>query len=196
MRSAALRSFFLLVTGLMMVACAGSPDPLTHYLLRSDSDEHAGRVDAPRRISLGRVRVAPYLSQDGIVVQTAPGQIHAADLHRWAEPLQDGLRSLLRAQISTALGEDVHSDANDLRQNGRIVDVYIDRLHGTMTGTASIDATYRINSGDRSAESTEFRFSQATRLSRAGYPGLVDAEAELVGRLAAAIADSLREADE
>ena len=56
--------------------------------------------------------------------------------HQWAEPLGAGLRSYLRAGISEALGYDVSAGPADLTHWDYTVDVYVDRLHGTMAGTA------------------------------------------------------------
>jgi uncharacterized lipoprotein YmbA len=73
------------------------------------------------------------------------------------------------------------------------VDVYVDRLHATMGGTAVLDAGYRITPPPGAGEAVEYRFSRSAQLPREGYPGLVDAEADLARQLAQAIADSLRE---
>jgi hypothetical protein len=178
---------------LLLVACAGSSAPRTQYLLRAEPAERSGRVEAPVRVGLGRVTVAPYLDQSGIVVETEAGQVQAAREHQWAEPLGAGLRSYLRAEMSAALGYDVSAGRTDLGDWDYTVDVYVDRLHGTMAGKAVLDASYRITSRPVAGDVTAYRFSRSAPLPRAGYRGLVDAEADLVGQLAQAIAASLRE---
>jgi hypothetical protein len=181
---------------LLLVACAGSSAPRTQYLLRAQPAESAGRVEAPVRVSLGQVAVAPYLDQSGIVVQTQAGQVRAARQHEWAEPLDAGLRSYLRAEMSEALGYDVSASPADRAHWDYTVDVYIDQLHGTMAGSAVLDAGYRITPRLRAGDVAEYRFSRSAPLPREGYPGLVDAEAELARQLAQAIAASLREIGE
>jgi len=175
---------------LLLVACAGSPAPRTQYLLRAQPSEKAGRVEAPVRVGLGRVAVAPYLDQSGIVVQTEAGQVQAARQHEWAEPLRAGLRSVLRAEMSEALGYDLSASPGDAAHWDYTVDVYIDQLHGTMAGTAVLDAGYRITPRLRVGDVAEYRFSRSAPLPREGYPGLVDAEAELARQLAQAIASA------
>jgi len=187
MRNAAFLSVVLLV------ACAGSSAPPTQYLLRAEPAERSGRVEAPVRIGLGQVAAAPYLDQSGIVVETEPGQVQAAREHQWAEPLEAGLRSYLRAGIAAALGYDVSAGRTDLGDWDYTVDVYIDRLHGTMAGAAVLDASYRITPRPGAGDVAAYRFSRSVPLPREGYPGLVDAEAELARQLAQAIAASLRE---
>lgn len=190
-----MRSVAAVFVLLQVVACAGSAPERTRYLLRDDVQERTGRVEAPTRVALGRVSVAPYLDQAGIVVETEPGQVHAARQHEWAEPLEAGLRSTLRDGLADALGHDVSSSGGTLPWDYR-VDVHVDRLHGTMDGTAVLDASYRISPRPGSGETVAYRFVRSSSLPRAGYPGLVDAEAGLVRELARAIAASLRESGE
>jgi uncharacterized lipoprotein YmbA len=185
MRNAALLS-------LLLVACAGSSATRTQYLLRSEPAERTGRVEATAHVGLGQVAVAPYLDQSGIVVETEPGQVRAARLHQWAEPLDAGLRSFLRTELSKALGEEVSGGAGR-SQWLYTVNVYVDRLHGSMAGSAEIDASFRITPKPGDGDVAEFRFSRSASLPREGYPGLVEAEADLVRQLAHAIAASLRE---
>jgi hypothetical protein len=187
MRNAALLSVLLLV------ACGGSSAPRTQYLLRAEPADRSGRVEAPVRVGLGRVAVAPYLDQSGIVVETEVGQVQAAREHQWAEPLDASLRSYLRAEMSTALGYEVSGSPADLAQWDYTVDVYVDRLHGNMSGRAVLDAGYRITPRAGGGDVAAYRFSRSAPLPREGYPGLVDAQADLVRQLAQAIAASLGE---
>lgn len=186
------KRMIVLSSVIVLVSCAGSAPPRTQYLLRAEPVERSVRVQAPLHVGLGRVTVAPYLSQSGIVVETEASQVRSARRHQWAEPLESGLHSYLRAEISNALGYEVSADRADRPHWAYAVDVDIDRLHGTMGGTAVIDASYRITP-HAASEAAEYRFSRSAPLPRDGYPGLVDAEAGLARELAAAIAASLRE---
>jgi uncharacterized lipoprotein YmbA len=178
---------------LMMLACAGSSTSRTQYLLRAEPKERTGRVEAPVHVGLRRVAVAPYLDQSGIVVETKAGQVRAAHQHEWAEPLKASLRSYLRAEISEAIGYEVSPRPGERLPWDYTVDIYVDQLHATMGGTAVLDAGYRITPRLGHGEAVEYRFSRSTPLPREGYPGVVDAEAELARQLARAIAASLRE---
>ncbi len=185
-----MRSFALLFF-VLMLACAGSPPLRSQYLLRAEPTERSERVEAPVHVGLGRVAVAPYLDQAGIVVQMQAGQLQTAHQHQWAEPLDSGLRSLLRAEMSEALGYDVSATPSDEADWDYTVHVYFDRLHGTMNGTAVLDAVYWIRTGSGEGGLGEYRFSASEPLPREGYPGLVEAEADLARELARAIAGSL-----
>jgi len=177
---------------LPLLACSSSTPPVTRYLLRGDLVPGSGRVDAPARVVLARLVVAPYLSgAEGIVIETAPGQVQAANQHQWAEPIEAGIRSFLSAEIGAALGYPLSASYLDRPAWDQRVDVSIDRLHGTMDGTAVLEARYRITSGGDSGEGVEFRFASSTALPREGYSGVVEAEASLLRELGRAIAGSL-----
>lgn len=175
----------------LVLACAGATPTHTQYLLGSGSEAQSGRVDAPAQVGLGRVWVAPYLDQAGIVIETEPGQVRAARYHQWAQPLQAGLRATLRAEISAALGYEVSAARSDGAAWDYTVDVQVDRLHGTMGGAAVMDASYFIARPGKDA--VEYRFRESSTLSREGYPGVVDAEAALAAGLARSIAAALQE---
>jgi uncharacterized lipoprotein YmbA len=99
-----MRIIALALSTLLLLACGGPSPPRIKYLLRADSVDHAGRAAGPHRVGLGRVSVAPYLDRAGLVVEIEPGQVQAARGHEWAEPLEDGLRSYLRSEITAAVG--------------------------------------------------------------------------------------------
>ena len=185
-----------LVSTLLLIACAGTPPSHTHYLLRADLPERTARVEAPASVGLLRVDVAPYLKQSGLVLATGDHQVRPARYHKWAEPLDEGLRRFLRAEISNALGSDVSAESVQQSQWDYAVRVSVDQLHGTLSGEAMLIASWRITRGGGTDEVAEFRLARSEPLAREGYAGLVDAEIGLARQLAVAIADSLRDLGE
>jgi uncharacterized lipoprotein YmbA len=185
-----MRSVALSLT-LFLVACGASSPVRTQYLLRAETPERSARVEGVARVGLSRVIVAPYLDQSGIVVESAAREIQPARNHHWAEPLEAGLRLLLRSELATALGEDVGLDPDDRGRWQHDVHVFVEQFHGTMAGRAVLVADFRITSRAGSGGSVEYRFSRTQPLAREGYAGLVDAEAALVQQLAADIAAAI-----
>jgi uncharacterized lipoprotein YmbA len=182
----------LSLVGLLAACSSPAPDP-TLYLLRPEPGEGSARIDSPTRAGLGRLIVAPYLlASQGIVVETAAGEVRAARLHQWAEPLQDGIRWYLRSQIGRALGYELGGALTDFADWDYAIDVFIGRLHGTMEGTAHLGAYYVIRSTSPRALH-DFRFARSEPLVEEGYPALVAAERRLLDALAESIAGSLRE---
>lgn len=178
---------------LLLLACAGKTPTTTRYLLPASVPPGTHRVDPPVWIALGRIQVAPYLNQAGLVVETEARQVRPARYHKWAEPLADGLRRFLSTQVSAALGYDIAADASQRQSWSYTVDVSIDRLHGTLSGEALLAAHWQVRPAAGKGESVSFRFAESQPLPREGYAGLVEAEITLVTQLAQAIADSLRQ---
>jgi uncharacterized lipoprotein YmbA len=177
----------------MFLFACGSPTPFrTQYLLRAEVPATTVRVDSPARVALGRITVAPYLDQFGIVIETDEREVRAARNHQWAEPLADGLRLYLRDEMINALGEDVALNASDRSAIDYVVDVFVEQLHGTRAGQAVLVASFRIELA-KSARVVERRFAQSKALDREGYAALVDAEVALLRQLAEAIAADVRE---
>ena len=133
-----------LASTLLLLACGGSAPARTQYLLRAQAPEGTVRVDIPARVGLGRVVVAPYLDQSGIMMETAANQVTPARNHTWAEPLDNATLIFLRATLSSALGEEVGLDPSDRSLWKYSVEVFVEQLHGTLAGQAMLVASYRI----------------------------------------------------
>ena len=184
----------LVVIALLAIGCAGSPPPSPTYYLLPVSDSEGMRETKPEvLIGLGRIEVSPYLRQQGLVVETEPGQVRPASYHLWAEPLQVGLRGFLRQEISTALGFDIGTNTTEYTGWDYRVDLTLERLHGTLSGQAQIVARWVVRTSTDIESATGYRFAKVGALPREGYAALVAAEIDLTRQLARAIADSLRD---
>jgi len=187
----------LAIATLLMVAiaCAGTsaPPQTSYYLLPVEGPAGVTRLDAPVKVGLSRIQVADYLSQDGLIVETTDGTIRPARFHEWAEPLSDGLRRVLFEQISTALGYAISTDTARRSDWELVLDVEIDRLHGTLSGDAILVARWRLTPREAPERSVAYRFSQTQPLQHEGYPALVETETMLLQELSDAIAGSIRE---
>lgn len=173
---------------LLLLGCAGAQPETSYYLLRGDPT--ADLPAAPASIALGRVAVAGYLDQSGLVLETGDNEIESARAHLWAEPLNQGIRSFLRDAVSRQLGFDVAARVSASPQH--VVHVYLDQLHGSIDGNVVMVADVNIES--RGASTDTFRLVADRRISRDGYPALVDAEKQLLEALAQAIAEHLSRA--
>jgi hypothetical protein len=186
--------FGSLIVSVLVAACSSpAPEP-TLYLMRGAASGRSGRVEAQLRVGIGRIIVAPYLlSSAGLVVETAPGEVRAARLHQWAEPLDAGLRWFLRGEIARALGYEVGGGLVDRSDWDYAIDVYVARLHGTMSGTALLEGAYVIRSLSGTEPLRDHLFSKSLPLDDEGYAALAAAEQRLVTELARSIAASLQE---
>ncbi|WP_101674704.1 PqiC family protein [Alloalcanivorax mobilis] len=159
----------VVLLSLALGGCLSSPVPAEHqYLLPG-----AGQAAAPGSLPRVELRLASYLDQDGVMVQTGPVEVHAARQHRWADPLPEQLRRALA----------VHLAGQGLPASGRLV-VEVVRFQGSGDGQAQVQGSwwYRDGTGHESGE----RFQVQRPLKQDGYQ-------ELVTQLDAAWADVARQ---
>jgi uncharacterized lipoprotein YmbA len=177
-----------------MGACAGSPPPEdVRYLLRADQSAGQRTALESMRVGLGRVTVAPYLDQLGIVLETAPGQVRAARHHLWAEPFDQGLRHYLRQAVSAEMGIDLGMDLREARGWRYRLDVRFEEFHGTGDGVVRIAADYSWTDVSTSNIVERGMFSDTQPLSGDGYGAMVAAHEILLTRLANVMAQGIRQ---
>lgn len=181
-------------TVLLLVGCASQPPELTQYLLRTDGADNSRQQTQPTKIGLGRVDVATYIDQPGLVLETENGQIRAARHHQWAEPLRVSLRRFLGAEISAAIGQDLEVDIHTGGDWAYRVDINIDQLHGTANGNAVLMAYWVVTNLAKDGARSRYQFADTQALDQSGYDALASAEKILLTRLARAIVDALNAA--
>jgi len=165
--------FSLLLLMLLAVAgCAGTPATgERQYLLPSASQPVAAAN------LLVRVRLAGYLDQGGLVVETGATTLSTARTHRWAEPLGDQLqRALAHALPANTAGT---------------LTVRVTRFQGTADGDARVSGDWHFQGTDGDPVGGVFDKRQA--LERDGYEELVLRLNDAWTAVAAEIAADLRE---
>jgi uncharacterized lipoprotein YmbA len=177
---------------LLSAGCASAPAETTRYLLRPATLPASGVTTDGTKVGIGSVQVASYLDQPGIVLETAPLEVHPAYYHEWAEPLGEGVRRYLRTALSRDLGFEVADDSSGRRNWSYEVRVTIDEFHGTLSGEARLVAAWQILPQSSATPLHAARFVDREPLGRDGYAGLVEAERRLLDRFAKAIAAAIR----
>ena len=183
------RLLFILVV--FIVGCGGKTPELKQYLLRADVPEQTGSL-APANTGIGDLTVASYIDDPGLVLESSDGEIRVARHHQWAEPLRESLRAYLANEIATASGDLISSHKHKVSTWKRRIDIHIDQLHGKIDGNATLVAHWVVVDTAKLRLLAEKRFSGIEPLSGDGYEALVRAEKVLLGRLAAAIAVTLK----
>jgi hypothetical protein len=189
-----MRVIFLTLIALVLYGCASSsPGPeKQHYLLRADVEIADGLQQVPARVGIGRIVLADYLNQPGIVIVTESNTIRPARQHLWAEPLDAGLRAYMRDALTARAGYPVSPDsARRLSWKYRI-DIGIDQLHGSLDGDVRLVAGWVIIETATDTELAQYRFDRTTQQQDDGYDSLVVAEETLLSQLADQIAGSMQ----
>ena len=179
---------FILAQVILLAACTSQTVESPHYyLLRSPAPITSAQINEPILYRLGRVKIATYINQPGLVLQKGSGEINVARHHEWAEPLGISLRQFLATEIGAAANTMIA--VSDTRGEGTSIEVTIDQLHGNHRGEAILVAYWNIEpaGGIGSAH----QFSESIPLARDGYGALVAAEQILLQQLGQRIGESL-----
>ena len=145
-----MRTTAILLGVAMLAACSGTPIQTQYYLLRTDPPSKTRDLSPSKEFAVGRVMVAPYIDQAGLILEKGSGEIHPARYHQWAEPMPEALRHLLRVEVSRAL--DVDLFPSEISEADTFFDVRIDQLHGTENGEAVLVAYWGVRRKDELIE--------------------------------------------
>jgi hypothetical protein len=178
----------------LVSGCASNGTPETvRYLLRADPVSAQRMAIETPRVGIGRVVVAPYLGQLGIVLETGPGQIRAARQHLWAEPFDQGLRHYLRQALSAEIGVDVSIDTSQRSSWDYLLDVQFEEFHGTEDGDVRMAVEYTWTAMATGPGGRRNMFADLEPLSDDGYEAMVTAHKTLLARLVRAMAEAVPE---
>ena len=171
----------------LLAACSSQPIEPSYYLLRPSEGLDSRQLVPSKQFALGRITIAPYLDQPGMLLETASGEIRPARNNLWAEPMFEGIHTFLAQEISRAKGEDILPAK--INKTATTVEVRIDQLHGTANGQAKLVAFWWLrHNGEILAA---YRFSESRALQQSGYGALAAAEQALLSELAVRIAKSM-----
>lgn len=96
---------------LMLAGClGGKTEPTRFYALtplsRTETAQPRGASEHAGTIGIGPVQLPEYLNRPEIVTRTSQNQLHLADFHQWAEPLQESFSRVLAENLSILLSTD------------------------------------------------------------------------------------------
>lgn len=184
-----------LAAAIVAEGCLGPrADQSTYFLLTSTAVP--GEIPAPlsARLGLGPVTLPGYLDRSELVTRVSENQLAVSDIERWAEPLRDNvLRALSQNLVRLLRPNDYvpypwyESAAVDY---GVAVD--LTRFEADSTGSVTLDADWRITSGD--PQETLYRGDSLIReaANGAGTDRLVAALSRALTRLCDEIAAEVR----
>ena len=170
----------------LLAGCASQTIEPSYYLLRTSNDLQSRELNPSDQFSMGKVEIAAYLDQSGLLMETASGEMRPARHNLWAEPMYEAVRNFLLIEVAQAKGEDILPSR--LNKSATVIDVRIDQLHGTYDGKAKLVAYWWLRR-DGGVIAT-YQFAESQTLSVDGYAALVAAEESLLSQLAKKIAES------
>ena len=144
-------------------------------------------------IGVGPVITSKYLDRPYLVFQTSDNTLDVNEGHEWAGALEDEFVRVL----GTNIGRNVNSGniqtypwfkGSDLDYQ---VAIDLKRFHGTNTGDALLEASWRIYKLPGSRQIVSKSITLTEPLEADGFDSLVEAQSKLIERLSVKIASSL-----
>lgn len=180
---------------MLLAACASQPRATRYYLFEPTLVAPGATVDARvSALAVGPVTVSAYLDQPQIVTRGDDEVITLREHDRWASPLADGVREVIRRRLADRLPNtsvSLFPGAAEPAKSARRVAVDIFRLDGAAGGSARIVAQWRLFDPATRTWDAAREFSDSTPAAGAAIRDLVAAQGALLEMLADAIAESL-----
>ena len=186
--------------GMLLVLVAGAagclslkpqPDPARFYVLSATVAEPEARQPGSL-VGVGPVTLPGYLRHSQILTRYDDHKMSLAESSRWAEPLEPMVARVLRDDLAAALGAERGLEYPWSRSfsPSPVVEVDFESFERDSTGTARLDARWRVRNG-------AIMRAGRTRLTEpstsASNEDAVAALSRVLGRLAQEIATAARE---
>lgn len=197
MYSRACRLVITLLGAAVLSSCVtmgggGSATPEQYYLLTAKAS-----IEEPQTqlsLGVGPVRVAPFLDRIGVVSHNTQGQMEFSIIHRWAEPLVDGIQRVSVQNLEALSGARVSSfpwtraTAPDLALRLDVLD-----FNRRPDGVAILEVNWVLEDrrDDTLIEARRDGFMIPTDGDSDDYAALVHAYSELLAQLAQRVARDL-----
>ncbi|EDY80870.1 conserved hypothetical protein [Verrucomicrobiia bacterium DG1235] len=163
---------------IVLGGCQSRPAAEVHYyILQPVERVEVGAVI----VSVLDVRLPAYLQTSSVILGVSDMELRPAQYHRWSEPLEEGIRRVLNAEVNRKLGD----EAEELSGVG--IEIKIETFHGAQAGAVNLLGSWK--SRLDGAVWKEFRIEAGLRAD--GYPELVRAHVVALERLAEQVAAEL-----
>jgi uncharacterized lipoprotein YmbA len=200
MKNGLIRILAILILGALWVVhsgCASSP-PSRFYLLSSlDTTRPEMTPSADERcfsIGIGPVKIPEYLDQPKIITRRGPHELKLAEFDRWSEGLNVNITRVLAKNLSILLCTKtiaIFPWRGGIPIDYRI-EMDVERFDGYLGGNVSLEAWWRILSGDGKTllQSKRTSFSEPT--GGGDYESLVLAHSRTLEKLSRELAEAIK----
>jgi len=189
----------LLLFGLVAVLLSGcaSTAPTRFYVLTAVPETAPRRPQAgdgrPLAIGVGPVALPRYLDRPQVATHASPHELRFAEFDQWAEPLQDGVTSVLAENLSHVLGTD-HVATHPWPRSAPVAyQVVVRMIHfeGTLDGQSQLTAQWQIVDAEDQKELMWKTSRFQSPVETADYRSMVAALSHSLGALSQDIAVAL-----
>ncbi|MGA7304758.1 MAG: PqiC family protein [Rhodothermales bacterium] len=130
-------SWLLLSSG--CINLEAPPDPTRYFLMNGpDWSESEGGF----AVEVEAVTMEPYLASPRMVVRLSGTEVRFSDIHRWAEPLDENIQSVLSGYLAVSSIGTVSNRA--LHEKRLVVRVHVSQFEGQLPDGATLGASWSI----------------------------------------------------
>lgn len=182
---------------LLLASCSASP-LLGVYVLSTPSTAPAAisnGINEPR-LQLQKVSVPDYLDSTDILLRVGKNELKASKTGQWGERLSKGMTDALAAALGRRLPGFLVTSAATHGEPGRRLLVDVEALDVQPDGRCAMSANWTVLSEDGRTVRASGRGSfEVASAATTGDATVVAAMTNIVGQLAASVANSVSEAD-
>lgn len=166
----------MLVLAAVLGGCQSRPAAEVRYYFLQPAERGDVGVGG---VTIEAVRLPAYLQTSNIMLGVSDAELRPAQYHRWSEPLEDGIRRVLDAEIRSRLMERVGTPA------ALGIDLEIATFHGDQGGTVRLRGLWKVEGGEAKA------FRIEARLDGDGYAELARAHVAALETLAKQVVEEI-----
>ena len=183
----------------IIAGCSGQPKIETQLFLLSpelqNSSDGSNQIinNHEQIIIIEPIKLANYLDQPGIVLQTDKNKIQVAHYHRWAEPLGQNIHRYVSQALS-----DNSTDYTFLKHakftnqvSDLVLSIDLNQFNGSSTGGAYVAGSWQLRNSKENELILSDSFYYEKTLSESGYPELVNQLETMLNELCNDILNSI-----
>jgi uncharacterized protein len=180
---------------LLIFSCFGKTSPATFYTLSAlQEGDVRDKISQKISIAIGPVTIPPEMDRPQIITRDHENRVTLSEFHRWAGPLQEGITSVLSANLSTLLGTDriISRRHENIFPFTHHLVLNINRFDGQLQGDVLLDVTWIIQKSSNPEPLIVKKSVIHEPVLSNDYNGLVAAQSKALSELSRQIAASLR----
>ena len=178
---------------MFLSACGSNPPPETQYFVLTPhaqtnipTSENSNKI-----VVLEPIKLAEFLDQPGIVMQTNSHQIKVAHYHRWAEPLKINIRRFIADTLNGNLRNSVVQDEINVDEDVLSLKITVDQFNGKTDGSAILSGNWKLIDESNNIVLKTNTYSYNASLSNDGYTELVNQLAHNLEQLSSDLAKAI-----
>lgn len=178
--------WFMLITG-----CSSKPIQLSYYTLyHSPAQNQVVRAEQVKKhIQVSHIRLAEYLQQANLVMQSDKHKLLFSKQHMWAENLQVGIEKALLDSLNGQSSDVLYSGPSEPTRTSCDYEltIHFEHLLPTMQSEVIASGQYWLRDTSNNEVLLQQRFHMLEALDQDGYPHAIAKMRNLIDQLAISI---------